>query len=151
MHTLNTQTTNEQELQSNLNVTDEQPRQMDFRETKKSEARLIRTNVDVTNISTLATYNIETYNMQWEAYHDAIVKSWELVDFNFIVTDPPYCLPESRVKTGIGYEDHIDDKEMKMYTQFARIVMKPGDYCVLQALSSRQVSFVSTSCTNENL
>lgn len=88
---------------------------------------------DDASIITSATerYGIKTYNMQWEVYQDAIVKSREHVEVDLILTDPPYCLPTSRVRTGSGFEDRIDEKEMEMFSQFARRVIKPGGYCVI--------------------
>ena len=83
------------------------------------------------NIYALRKLNITTFNISWESYRDTIIHSQERLQVDMILTDPPYQLPSSRVPTGHGYDDSIDDIHMDQFSQFARRVLKPGGYCLL--------------------
>ena len=82
-------------------------------------------------MSNMDRLGISVYQMSWEAYQDTIVQSKEHIQVDMILTDPPYCLPTSRVPTGEGYNDHVDEREMDLFSQFARKVLVPGGYCVI--------------------
>ena len=71
---------------------------------------------------------IAVYEMTWETYLDTIIQSQEQLQVDMILTDPPYCLPTSRTPTGEGYNDQIDEREMDMFSQFARRVIVPGGF-----------------------
>ena len=79
----------------------------------------------------LDTYGISTHNTTWQKYEDAIVRSGEELKVDMILSDPPYGLPNNRVGAGRGYDDNIDEKEMELFSQFARHVLVPGGYFLL--------------------
>lgn len=81
--------------------------------------------------SLLKSLGVSTFNMDWQECQDTMVSSRESVTVEMVLADPPYSLPTSRVPTGVGYEDHIDEKEMELFCQFVRRVLIPGGYCIL--------------------
>lgn len=81
--------------------------------------------------SNLEKLGISAHHMSWEACQDTIVQSRDPFQVDMVLTDPPFSLPNSRVPTGQGFVDHIDDKEMELFAQFVRRVLATGVYAFI--------------------
>jgi len=81
-------------------------------------------------IRLLKAIDVEVYNNTWYQYFTSV--AGDDVQFDFVLSDPPFGNGDNPSKSGEGYKDHLTDEDFKSFSEKIFNYTTPGGYVFLR-------------------